>query len=115
MGILTVVVRLLKQLRNWFRSWLLRMVNKAKAKLRMQSLKDSIVKADRIKDETNKKALVVYNNFSQQYEAIEKQKLKKAANLGVIKSSKTRNMKKRRMMDHGRVRQIEKRSLYSTK
>ena len=67
----------------------------------------AISKADDIQSKTGRKCLVVFNKTTNEYEAIEKKILKRAAN-----NSKN---KPGRVFTHERVKIMQKKSLYVTR
>lgn len=71
-----------------------------RSKLRMQSLREAIQEADKVKAETKCKMIVVFNSTSGKYEPVKKKTLKLAHKQRIIKIQ--------------RVKQIEKRSPYVT-
>jgi len=103
-----------KQLRNKLLYW--------RQRLKVRSLRAAIKKANKIKDETNRKAIVVMNLGSGEYEAVTKKDLKQVSEIGKNKSNKAmtegrkKYMKKRKpgRITAARVKQIEKKSLYVT-
>jgi isochorismate hydrolase len=89
----------------------------------MNSLRKAISEADKIKAETGRKVMVVFNAHSGEYEPIQKKLLKKvykngrnkrnrALTDGIVK--KRRATKKPGLLSHDRLKQIEKRSPYVT-
>lgn len=106
----------------FFRKRIVKLLLKTKGKLRMGSLRIAISEADGIKEKTDKKAMVVFNNHSDQYEAVSKQLLKKA----VKKHKVNRNRKQTKYRQSNvktitpgrftldRIKSLEKKSLYVT-
>jgi hypothetical protein len=105
--------RIVQSLLNW------------RAKLQIGSLRVAIGEADKDKDKTGRKNMVVFNTVSGKYEPIQKKVLKRIADKDKNKSNKAmtdgrkRAMKqqkrKKRILDHDRAKQIEEKSLYVTK
>jgi hypothetical protein len=107
-----VVINPWRSLRIRIIRWLFRL----RGRLRKESLRDAIDQADSIKKKTGRKAMVVFNNYSGKYEPLQKRHLKGIVRKATVKSSKTtsRSKKKKRVINHSRVKQIENRSLYVT-
>jgi hypothetical protein len=95
---------------------------KIKARLNVVSLRMAIEQADKINASTGRKMIVIFNSDKMEYEAVEKQLLKTAANARKVKGqpAKTEYRKKQKekkpgAITHQRVHRIEKRSLYVTR
>lgn len=101
--IAAIIVGLLKLFKKPIRQWAMRM----SARLSIKSLRKAILDADKIKQTTGRKAIVVLNKSTNEYEAIEKKLLKRAAN-----NSKG---KEDRVFTHQRVKIIQKKSPYVTR
>lgn len=106
-----------------FRKWIILSLIRFRAKLRMTSLRFAIRDADKNKDETGRKNMVVFNTNSGHYEPIQKRLLKQAAKAGKNKSNKAMTAgrkkfmqkSKPRVIDTDRAKQIEEKSLYVTR
>lgn len=106
-----------------FTSWLIKKLLSLRAKLQITSLKEAIGLADKDKEKTGRKNMVVFNTYSGKYEPLQKKLLKNAANATKNRSNKAmtegrkKMLKKRkaRIIDMNRVHQIEEKSLYVTK
>lgn len=92
-------------------------------KLRVNSARVAIKDADKNKEETGRKNMVVYNNASQAYEPIQKRLLKYVAKKQKNKSNKAmtpgrkrmmRGKKKRVFINNDGVKGLEKNSIYVT-
>lgn len=94
-----------------FRSFLIQRLLRFKAKLHVGSLRDAIKEADRLKKETKRKHLVIFNKATGQWETIQKQQLKAA-------HQKHKLYNRGKVDQDGltlqRVKQIEKKSVYVT-
>jgi hypothetical protein len=107
------------------RNWIIKKLLAWRAKLQIGSLRVAIGDADKDKEKTGRKNMVVFNTVSGKYEPIQKKILKKAADVGKNKSNKAmtdgrkRVLKlqkhKKRIIDSYRVKTIEEKSLYITK
>lgn len=97
------VVTLINYFKVPIRKWAMRM----SAKLTIKSLRKAVQQADAIKSTTGRKAIVVFNKTTNEYEAIEKKILKRAANNSKGKTN--------RFFTHDRVKLIQKKSLYVTR
>lgn len=105
------------------RNWIIKRLLKLRAKLQIGSLRLAIDDADKDKENTGRKNMVVFNSHSGKFEPIQKKVLKAASKSGKNKSNKAmtegrvRMMKpkKKRYIDVNRVHQIEEKSLYVTK
>lgn len=95
-----------------FRPQLRMLAYKLAHKSRLHSLRHAIAQADANKAENGRKTIVIYNSTAGQYETLEKKKLKQVANLGKNKST---HQTRHRIINHDRVKTIEKKSLYVTK
>lgn len=106
-----------------FRMKIVRWLLKLRGKLVIRSLRQAIEHADRDKDKTGRKNVVVFNTHSGKYENLQKKVLKAAATVGKNKNNaaltegrlRMMKAKKKRQFTTDRVRQIEKKSLYVTK
>lgn len=105
-----------------FRMQIFRWLLKLRAKLRIQSLRVAINEADKDKEKTNRKNIVVFNSTSGKYEPLQKKLLKSGAKIGRNKNNakmtegRKRMMKKnKRVVDPGIIKSIEEKSLYVTK
>lgn len=79
---------------------------KQKGKLKIKSINDAIMKADKIKQKTGRKAIVFKNSTTGNYDAIDKKTLKSVANAS--------KRKKGRTITHQRIQAIQQKSLYVT-
>ncbi len=106
LGVLLVtylVSVLLSLFKTPIRAWAMRL----SARLKIQSLRKAIAKADEIQRTTGRKCLVVFNKSSNEYEAIEKKILKRVAN--------NTKGKPGRVFTHDRIKLMQKKSLYVTR
>lgn len=118
-AIMITLLILIRIFRKRIIQWLLRL----RAKLQIQSLRKAIWDADKDKEKTDRKNLVVFNLSTGKYEPIQKKLLKIAANVNKNKNNaamtegRKRFMKKRkeRSFDPERIRTMEQKSLYVTK
>src|SRR5574341_866544 len=116
------IIRVLFRLINWIRGLLTKRLVKLRSKLRMDSLREAIGKADENKEKTGRKNIVVFNNHSGAYEALQKQLLKTAHNKQKVKGqpAQTKYRKKRpkkvkaSRFTNERVHHLEKKSAYVT-
>jgi hypothetical protein len=107
----------------WIRNRILTFLLRLRGQLRIRSLRQAIGDADKDKDQTGRKNMVVFNTASGEYEPIQKRLLKAASRSGKNKSNKAmtpgrmKMMKKQkaRVLSIARVHTIEKKSLYVTK
>lgn len=99
--------------------WVVKKLLSLKAKLHLKSLRIAIGEADKDKATTNRKNMVVFNTSSNQYEAIQKKLLKKAATSKkqdpARNGYRVRQAVKRTKIKTGQVKKIEEKSLYVTK
>jgi hypothetical protein len=95
---------------------------KLRSRLRMDSLREAIGAADQNKAENGRKNMVVFNNYSGAYEAVEKRKLKLVRQKHVVKGqpkqtdyrkSRKKNVKPGRFTND-RIHQLENKSAYVT-
>lgn len=108
-----------------FTSWLVKKLLSLRAKLQINSLREAIGLADKDKEKTGRKNMVVFNAHSGKYEPFQKKALKAVADIDKNKSNKAmtpgrkrelaRQKRKKRIIDHGRVSRMEEKSLYVTK
>jgi hypothetical protein len=104
------------------RLWIIKKLLQLRAKLQIGSLRDAIGDADKNKETTGRKNMVVFNTTSGKYEPIQKKQLKVIAKVSKNKSNKSmtpgrvKMMKasKPRVIDTNRIKNIEKKSLYVT-
>jgi hypothetical protein len=124
MKLVKKILRSLSLLVTFFTAWLIRKALKLRAKYQISSLKEAIGDADKDKQVTGRKNIVVFNAFSGKYEPIQKKLLKNVAKAGRNTSNKAmtdgrkrvlqQQKHKKKFMDQGRVKAIEKKSLYVT-
>jgi hypothetical protein len=106
----------------WGKVRLIRYLLRLRAKLQISSLKEAIHDADKDKEKTGRKNMVVFNTTSGKYEPVQKKLLKAATRVGKNKSNKALTEGRKRMLKqtreraftNERVKQIEKKSLYVT-
>lgn len=108
-----------------FTAWLVKKALALRAKLQISSLKEAIGEADKDKEKTGRKNMVVFNAHSGKYEPLQKKALKTVANATKNKSNKAltdgrrrvlqQTKRKKRIIDTDRVKTIEEKSLYVTK
>lgn len=95
---------------------------KVRGRLQIQSLRQAIHGADKDKERTGRKNMVVYNTASGEYEPIQKRLLKNAARATKNKSNRAQTegarrmqqKRRKRILDADQVHTIEKKSLYVT-
>lgn len=116
------MIKLVLKFFAWIRGLLVKRLVKLRSRLRMDSLRDAIGKADSDKASTGRKNLVVFNNHSGAYEAVQKQLMKKAKRKHKVKGqpaqtkfrkARTRKFKPGRFTDD-RIKTLEKKSAYVT-
>ncbi len=92
-----LLLKIINWIANFIRSKLKRRLVKLRSKLRMDSLRTAIGKADENKKKTGRKNIVVFNNHSGTYEPLQKRLLKFAQKKGKIKGqpAQTEYRKKR--------------------
>lgn len=113
-GIITVLKLFKKPIRKWMMF--------LRAKLQIQSLRSAIRDADKDKEETGRKNMVVFNTHGGNFEPITKKLLKAVANKNKNKNNgkltdgrkKFMQKKKKSEIDTEKVKTIEKKSLYVT-
>lgn len=116
--ILAIVIVSIVLLMRIFRKQIRRWVGVMCVRFKIGSIRTAIEEADKNRDETGRKTMIVYNTVSGGYEAVEKRLLKKAANIknknNAVKTDGRKKLarSKRRILDHDRVRSIEEKSLY---
>jgi hypothetical protein len=117
------IIKLYRRLVQWIRKKLYKQLRKLRSKLRMDSLREAIAKADENKQKTGRKTIVVFNNHAGTYEALEKKLLKHVARRHQVNGqpAKTkyrkkyaRGVKQGRFTDD-RVKTLEKKSAYVAK
>lgn len=100
-------------------NWIAKKLLAFKAKLHIRSLRFAIKDADNDKANTGRKNMVVFNIANNQYEAIQKKLLKKAANAkkqpAARNGFRVRKAVKRTKIKNEQVKKIEEKSLYVTK
>lgn len=101
-----------------FRKYLVKKLLQLKNKLFFQSLRKAIGDADKDKNETGCKNIVIYNTDKKEFEPVQKKLLKRAASAKVQDKVpagfRQPKAKKAAAFTAGRVRKIEKKSLYVT-
>lgn len=105
-----------------FRAPIQKWAYKMRAKLNIHSLRTAIEDADKNKQKTGRKTMVVFNTSTGSYEPLEKKILKAASNAGKRKNNsamtegrkRMMNAKKERVFTPERVKQIQQKSLYVT-
>lgn len=118
-----LIVRLIVKFIFFIRNLLAKYLFRLRSKLRMDSLREAIGKADGIKKDTGRKAIVVFDNRAGSYDAFTKRVLKAVTNKRKIKGqpAQTEYRKKRPVKKSpgrftvDRVKMIEKKSMYVTK
>lgn len=117
--IILTSILLLRLFRKKIVKWLYRL----RAKLKMQSLGRAIKEADKDKEKTNRKNMVVLNLHSGYYEPVQKRLLKYVAKKNKNKNNAAMTKGRRKMaakpktkteIDTDRIKHIEKKSLYVT-
>lgn len=116
--ILTIgtILLLMRVFRMKILGWLL----KLRAILKIQSLRVAINEADKDKEETQRKNMVVFNTVSGKYEPLQKRILKAAERSGKNKNNAKLTDGRKRFMQHKKkilnqpVKQLEEKSLYVT-
>lgn len=101
------------------RVFLINQLLKLRARLQMATMREAIQAADKIKQQTGKKVLVVYNNATKQWEPLEKQLLKLAhKKMKKVNANRRRKRGKEKIEGTGmtleRVKVIEKKSVYAS-
>lgn len=92
-----------------------------RARLQIQSLRTAIYGADKDKEETQRKNMVVFNSVSGKFEPVTKQLLKNAERVGKRRSNAKQTEYRRKYTKSKKkillqsVNEIEKKSLYVTK
>lgn len=116
------VIRIINRLFIWIRTLLTKRLVRLRSRLRFDSLREAIGKADENKEKTGRKNMVVFNNYSGAYEAVEKRKLKLVRRKHVVKGqpkqtdyrkNRKKNVKPGRFTN-ARIQQLEKKSAYVT-
>ena len=115
-------MRIIFRLINWIRSLLSKRLVKLRSRLRMDSLREAIGSADENKEKTGRKNIVVFNNHSGSYEALQKKLLKTAHNKqkanGQPAQTKYRKKRPKKVkasrFTNDRVHHLEKKSAYVT-
>jgi hypothetical protein len=113
------IILLIRVFRMQILKWLLSL----RAKLQVHSLRTAISDADQDKEVTNRKNIVVFNQYTGSYEPVQKRFLKyksqkeKNRNNAKLTEGRKRMMRKKskRSFSMDRVKQIEEKSLYVTK
>lgn len=106
----------------WLRGQFIKYLIKLRARLHISSLRTAIVDADKDKDRTGRKNIVVFNSHNGVFEPIQKKQLKAIANSRKNTSNKAMTPGRRKMMqkrkarivDQEQIKTIEKKSLYVT-
>lgn len=106
----------------FIKKWIIQRLLNLRARLQISSLREAIQGADKDKQHTGRKNMVVFNSTAGKYEPVQKKLLKIASNNTKNKNNKAmtpgriRVMKKQkpRVFDPERVKQIENKSLYVT-
>jgi len=119
--IILIIATLLLVIRA-FRKQIIKWLLALRAKLQIHSLRQAIDEADKDKEETKRKNMVVFNTVGGKFEPIQKKTLKRAASAGKNKSNKKMTdgrkkmlKKKPRVITMQRVKKIEEDALYITK
>lgn len=120
---MNVIVRLIRKFINWIRTVLANRLVKLRSRLRMNSLREAIGKADDDKAKTGRKNIVVFNNHSGAYEPLQKKLMKTAHRVqkGKGQPTQTKYRKKHRKelkpsrFTNDRIHQLENKSAYVTK
>lgn len=115
-------MRIMRRIINWIRTLLANRLVKLRSKLRMNSLREAIGKADDNKAKTGRKNIVVFNNHSGAYEPLQKKLMKTAHQVqkGKGQPAQTKYRKKHptkikpSRFTNARVHQLEKKSAYVT-
>jgi len=117
------LLRLLKKLIQFVRNYLAKRLFRLRSRMRMDSLREAIGKADDLKKDTGRKAIVVFDNPAGKYDALTKRTLKAVTEKRKIKGqpAQTAYRKKHPVKKSpgrftvDRVKMIEKKSAYVTK
>ena len=105
-----------------FRNKLIEMLHVLRGRLHVESLREAINNADKDKEQTGRKNMVVFNTANSEFEPVQKRMLKFLAAKGKQKNNgkKTDGRKKfakpvkKRLLTGEKVKQVEKSSLYVT-
>lgn len=101
-----------------FRKQIVDYLMRLRAGLKIRSLRQAIAAADKDKEQTGRKNMVVYNTDSKDFEPVSKRLLKKSAKAKVQEQVpdgfRKMKAKKRSSLTTKTVKQIEKKSLYVT-
>lgn len=81
---------------------------KIKSKHQLETLRKAIHDADKDKEKTGRKNMVIYNSTTKKFEPVQKKILKQVSKIQKQKGGK-------RTMSSQRIKQIEKKSLYVTR
>ena len=109
-----LVLLVLRVFRHKIVQWLFNL----RAKLKLQSLRQAIADADKDKAETQRKNMVVFNTSTGTFEPVQKKLLKKIASTkkqdAVPNGYRMKKAVKRSYITPGKVKEVEKKSLYIT-
>ena len=119
MILVTLIIKFIRYIRRLLYNRLI----KIRSKLRFQSLREAIDGADKIKADTGRKAMVLFNNSSGKYEALPKKVLKAVADKRKVKGqpAQTEYRRKRPVKQskgrftNERIKTLEKKSAYVTR
>lgn len=115
-------MKIVRRIINWFRALIANRLIKLRSKMRMNTLREAIGKADADKEKTGRKNIVVFNNVSGAYEPLQKRLMKVAHKVqkGKGQPSQTKYRKKHpkrikpSRFTNDRIHQLEKKSAYVT-
>src|SRR4051812_39496238 len=88
----------------WIRNQVVKYLIRLRSKLHIRSLRTAINGADKDKDLTGRKNMVVFNTASGEYEPLQKRLLKNAARAGKNKSNKAMTPGRKKMMKPAKKR-----------
>lgn len=116
-------MRIIRRIINWIRALIANRLIKLRSKMRMNSLREAIGKADSDKEKTGRKNIVVFNNHSGAYEPLQKKLMKVAHKVqkgkGQPAQTKYRQKRSKRVkpsrFTNDRIHQLENKSAYVTR
>jgi hypothetical protein len=118
-----ILVRLIINLILFIRGKLNRYLTRIRSKMRMNSLREAIGKADDIKSKTGRKTIVVFDNGAGQYDALTKRAMKQVADKRKVKGQPRQTAYRRRhpvkikpsRFTNERIKTLEQKSAYVTR
>jgi hypothetical protein len=118
-----ILIRLIIKLILFIRKSLNRYLLRIRSKMRMNSLREAIIKADDIKDKTGRKAIVVFDNGAGQYDALQKRAMKIVADKRKVKGQPKQTAFRKRhpvkvstsRFTNARIKTLEQKSAYVTR